>query len=137
MKNSIKATLLFLLLAEATPAQISPSSDSAWQVSICPVKLLNQPADFNGSFRYSVRTDINGVPTTISRISESALDKFVDTTKFTPCIKQWRLEPTEDYSVTFGVGTIMFDKKPNYILVSNKSKTVKIVLPEEIFEWAK
>jgi hypothetical protein len=52
-------------------------------------------------------------------------------------MKEWRLEPTEDYLVTFGVGTIMFDRKPNYILVSNKTKSVKILLPGEIFEWAK
>ena len=137
MTIPIKVTLLFFFLAATSAGQTSPSSGAGWQISICPVKLISGQADFNGVFTYAVKTDENGVPTDVTRIDKSVLDRFVDSTKFAPCIKEWKLGPTEDYSINFGVGTIMFDRKPNYILVSNKTKAVKILLPAEIFEWTK
>jgi hypothetical protein len=124
---------VLLLCAGSSIAQTEQSTSPAWDVSICPVKLLVGTQDFVGQIRFTVKTDGQGKVISVSELGRSPLYNWVDTQKFPPCIKGWRLSSLEDHIVTIGVATIFTDRKNNFISISNKTQKLKINLPVEIF----
>src|SRR5262245_53530744 len=114
-----------LLLAYNATAQSAQSTSPAWDVAICSVKLLVGTTDFEGQIRYSVKTDSQGNVISVDERGKSPLFKVVDTQRFPPCIKDWRLSPVEDHVVTIGVATSFTDRKNNFIAISNKRQSLK------------
>jgi len=137
MKTLFRVAFIILTVVPLAWMQTPASPIAAWQISICPVKIVTGRSDFTAVYNYTVRTDASGTPTKVTAVGKSPSEKYVEASLFESCIKEWKLDPEDEYTVRFGLGTMMFDRKPNYILVSNKSKSVKILLPEEIFEWTK
>ena len=136
MRYLFIACCLTLCLAVISPAQSPSTNPDPWTVSLCPVRLLQGAADFNGAFYYIAKTNKDGVVTDVKESNTTILSKFVDTREFIPCIKNWRLSPSAEHVITFGVGTIFFDRKPNYISIASKTQKLKIIVPDEIFEWS-
>ena len=100
------------------------------EIVICPVKLAFQPADFRYSYRYIIKTDEKGALVKITQLGKDNEPRFVKYEDFIPCMEKWKLIPSEDYFVSFNVGTIFTDRYKNYILISNKMETIKIILPD-------
>ncbi|CAN5786130.1 hypothetical protein BH20ACI4_BH20ACI4_16090 [soil metagenome] len=123
--------LIFLLVGFSTFvfSQNTESERKEKEITICPVKLLVGAADFRFSYRYIVKTNDKGEINKIEQLGKNENPKFIKDEDFIPCMESWKLNPSEDYFISFNIGTIFTKRYKNYISISNKTDTIKIILP--------
>lgn len=109
-------------------SQTNETKKDESEITVCPVKLLVGAADFRFSYRFVVKTDENGAVSKIEQLGKKDMPKFVKDEEFIPCIKSWKLSPSEDYYIVINFGTIFAER--NFILISSKKETIKINIPE-------
>lgn len=94
------------------------------EITVCPIKLLVRGAEFRFSYRYIIKTNEKSEVIKIQQLNEGQNPRFIKEEDFIPCIKSWKLSPSEDYFVSISYGTIYADR--NHILISSKKESIKI-----------
>lgn len=129
MKRFIFSIFLLFVSSIFVFSQTTESERKEKEITICPVKLLIGAADFRFSYRYLVKTNDKGKINKIEQLSKNENPRFIKDEDFIPCMESWKLDASEDYFVSFNIGTIFTARYKNYISISNKTETIKINIP--------
>ena len=124
MNRNCLSLFLIMLLSGMALSQVVNANRVEKEITMCPVKLLAQAANFRFSYRYAIKTDKSGAVTKIEQIGKEN-PKFIQDEEFIPCIKTWKLNPSEDYFVMFYLGTNTSIGK-NYISIGNEKEMIKV-----------
>ena len=95
-------------------------------ISVCKVKLTDygKTSHFQFSYRYVVNSNENGEVTEV-RKRHKEYPKFVNEEEFIPCIKTWKLNPSEKVYVHIFFGTT---NEQFFISINSKDSLIKILL---------
>lgn len=124
--------LLVLLVIGFSSFAFSQNTENAKiekEITVCPVKLIAKAAEFRFSYRYVVKTDEDGLVIKITQLGKDDVPKFIKDEDFVSCIESWKLNPSKDYFIAIYVGTIFTNRYKNYISISSKTETIKIIVP--------
>lgn len=108
-------------------SQRSEPKKTEREITVCQIKLKVGSADFAFNYQFAVTTDNSGAVNEVSKLGKDR-PPFVNDDEFIPCIKSWKLGPNEEYFVTIRVATIFKDRNKNFILISSKKETLKLLL---------
>ncbi len=133
MKMFLSLILLIVGFSSFVFPQSNQSEKSETEITICPVKLLMGAANFRFSYHYIVKTGEKGEVTKVQQLVKDGLPKFIKDEDFIPCIENWKLKPSEEYSIMFSLGTNYLIGE-NYISISSKTEKIKINLGTDIFK---
>ena len=100
------------------------------EITVCPVKLTSRAAEFRANSRFAVKTDESGSASEIENLSKDQ-PQFADEDSMASCIRSWKLNPSEDYLISFYYGSEAGRK--NYMVVSGRTEEIRIIVPN-IFE---
>ncbi len=102
--------------------------DSKKEITVCSINLRVGVANFYSSYRFIVTTDKIGNVDKVQQLSEKSALPFFNFEDFAPCIKNWKLEPNENYGVLFSLGTKNSGVQRNFIEISSKNESIKMYL---------
>ena len=114
--------LLILIFSGLASAQTVEPVKGGTEITVCPVRLLAVTANFRFGYRYLIKTDSKGFVAEVKQISTNH-PGFIKDEEFIPCIKGWKLKPSDDYFIGFYLGT---NSGKNHILISSKTESIKI-----------
>jgi hypothetical protein len=103
-------------------------TDDEIKFSICKPTITEsgRQSSFQFSYRYFVYTDTNGKIEKVKEVGDfTKFRHLMDDKDVIPCIKKWKLKPSQRYLVTINVGTTSAE---NSFTISNKTMVIKFIL---------
>jgi len=126
-----KILFLILLLTGFSSfafSQISEAKSEELKISVCSPKITQEgrQSSFQVSYHYRVLTDKDGLVKEVKEITDNKRFRWLmNDEDVIPCIKEWKLKPSEKYFVTIFVGTT---SEQDFLSVSSKTVNIKILL---------
>lgn len=126
----IKIKFAVFLVLTFTTFAFSQSSEKRkqFEIDICRPEITEagRQSSFHFNYIYRVTTDTKGSVKTVNELLDHRKYKsLMNDEKVIPCIKEWKLKPSENYIVTISVGTTGGE---NFLNISSKTVKMKIIL---------
>lgn len=127
MKQFLLLVLVFIGFSSYTFSQTAEVKKEQVEISICRPEITEsgRQAGFHFGYVYRVVTDEKGLIKELKELVDSKKYRgYMNDENVIPCIKKWKLKPSEKYIVTIDVGTT----GDEFLVISNKKDKIKINL---------
>jgi hypothetical protein len=127
LQKFICVTFVVLACALSSSAQTT-EKQSDKEIKVCRIELteVGKRACFHFNFIFLVKTDDKGVVEKIEKIHPQKSQPFVREDKFVECVKTWKLDENEKYTVGLSFGTTSHEDSIS--ILDSKSQVIRLIL---------